>query len=240
VSGPTRAVFLSYASQDAVAARRISDALRSAGIEVWFDQSELRGGDAWDQRIRQQIRDCALFMPVISATTTARHEGYFRLEWSLAEQRSHMIAHNKAFIVPICLDQTVESGANVPESFQRVPWTRLPAGNATAAFVERVRRLLSPQPVGAPTDISAAASPAGASAPRDQTASGARRRSRSMGYLIVALITVLIAYQLVRKLSRHAPPAVPPPPAKITGDRAPRASAASPIPSDGDVASSPH
>jgi hypothetical protein len=98
VSGPTRAVFLSYASQDAVAARRISDALRSAGIEVWFDQSELRGGDAWDQRIRQQIRDCALFMPVISATTTARHEGYFRLEWSLAEQRSHMIAHNKAFI----------------------------------------------------------------------------------------------------------------------------------------------
>ena len=47
---PARAVFLSYASQDAEAARRIADTLRAAGIEVWFDQSELRGGDVWDRK----------------------------------------------------------------------------------------------------------------------------------------------------------------------------------------------
>ena len=35
-----KAVFLSYASQDAEAAKRICEALRHAGIEVWFDQSE--------------------------------------------------------------------------------------------------------------------------------------------------------------------------------------------------------
>lgn len=39
-----KAVFLSYASQDAEAARRIADALRSADVEVRFDQSELVGG----------------------------------------------------------------------------------------------------------------------------------------------------------------------------------------------------
>src|SRR5438105_5796816 len=89
VTTPVRAVFLSYASQDADAAARICEALRVAGIEVWFDQSQLRGGDIWDQRIRQQIRDCALFMPVISASTQARAEGYFRLEWHLAERRTH-------------------------------------------------------------------------------------------------------------------------------------------------------
>jgi hypothetical protein len=70
---PTRAVFVSYASQDAEAARRICDALRAGGIEVWFDQSELRGGDAWDRKIRQQIHECALFIPVISANTASRH-----------------------------------------------------------------------------------------------------------------------------------------------------------------------
>jgi hypothetical protein len=43
---PAGAVFVSYASEDAAAARRICEALRGAGIEVWFDQSELRGGDA--------------------------------------------------------------------------------------------------------------------------------------------------------------------------------------------------
>src|SRR5688500_15328207 len=84
----SRAVFLSYASQDAAAARRICDALRAAGIEVWFDQSELRGGDAWDQKIRKQIKECALFVPIISANTQARQEGYFRLEWRLADQRT--------------------------------------------------------------------------------------------------------------------------------------------------------
>ena len=48
----SQAIFLSYASQDADAARRISKALRSAGLEVWFDRSELRGGDAQDAGIR--------------------------------------------------------------------------------------------------------------------------------------------------------------------------------------------
>jgi len=47
-SAPTGAVFLSYASQDADAATRICTSLRAKGIEVWLDQSELRGGDAWD------------------------------------------------------------------------------------------------------------------------------------------------------------------------------------------------
>ena len=40
---PARAVFLSYASQDAEAARRIADTLRAAGVEVWFDRSKLGG-----------------------------------------------------------------------------------------------------------------------------------------------------------------------------------------------------
>src|SRR6516165_1186076 len=74
VATAAQAVFLSYASQDADAARRICDALRAEGIEVWFDQSELRGGDAWDRKIREQIRDCALFIPVISTNTASRRE----------------------------------------------------------------------------------------------------------------------------------------------------------------------
>jgi hypothetical protein len=81
MSDPGKAVFLSYASQDAEAAKRIADALSAAGVEVWFDRSELRGGDAWDQKIRRQIKECALFVPLITPNTNARPEGYFRLEW---------------------------------------------------------------------------------------------------------------------------------------------------------------
>jgi hypothetical protein len=94
-SESTKAIFLSYASQDAEAARRIGDALREAGLEVWFDQSELRGGDAWDEMIGRQIAECALFIPIISTATAARLEGYFRLEWTLADQRTQRMARTK-------------------------------------------------------------------------------------------------------------------------------------------------
>lgn len=142
MSDPTKAVFLSYAREDADAARRIAEALRGFGVEVWFDQSELRGGDQWDARIRGQIKSCALFIPVISATTQAREEAYFRLEWKLADDRTHLMAPGKAFIVPVVVDATSEAGAVVPESFARAQWTRLEGGEPTTAFIEQVKRLV--------------------------------------------------------------------------------------------------
>jgi TolB-like protein/Tfp pilus assembly protein PilF len=145
VTEPSHAVFLSYASQDAQAAQKICAALRAADIEVFLDQSELRGGDAWDQKIRCEIHDCALFIAVISANTASRHEGYFRLEWDLADQRTHMIARSRAFVVPVCLDLTTLAAADVPESFNRVQWTRLPGGETPPAFVERIKHLLAPE-----------------------------------------------------------------------------------------------
>jgi hypothetical protein len=143
VSEISRAVFLSYASQDAEAARRICEALRAAGVEVWFDQSELRGGDSWDQKIRRQTKECALFVPVISANTQARAEGYFRLEWHLAEQRSHLIARGRPFIVPVAIDQTNDAEALVPDAFLAVQWMRLPGGVPSSEFVAQVKRLLA-------------------------------------------------------------------------------------------------
>lgn len=135
-------LFLSYASQDADAARRIANGLRDAGLEVWFDQSELRGGDAWDARIRRQVRECALFLPVISANTDARSEGYFRLEWKLAVDRSHLIAADQAFLLPIAIDGTREAAARVPEEFNARQWTRLTGGRVTTEFVQHVLKLL--------------------------------------------------------------------------------------------------
>ena len=139
----TQAIFLSYSSDDADAARRICDALRAEGLDVWFDQSELRGGDAWDASIRKQIKECALFVPMISASTNARSEGYFRLEWKLAVDRSHLMADDQAFLLPVVLDESPEATARVPDRFRERQWSRLVDQNAVAAFAERVRRILS-------------------------------------------------------------------------------------------------
>lgn len=138
----SKAAFLSYASEDSDVAARIAAALKDAGVEVWFDQSELRGGDAWDRRIRREIRDCTLFIPIISRTTRNRPEGYFRLEWHLADQRTHLMAKGRVFVLPVGIDATTAAEADVPDSFSTVQWTRLTGGEVSSAFTHRVQQLL--------------------------------------------------------------------------------------------------
>ncbi len=139
---PAGGIFLSYAREDKDAARRIAEALRTVGLEVWFDENELRGGDAWDAQIRQKIRECALFIPIISAQTQARAEGYFRREWKLADNRTEDMGRRQAFLIPVCIDDTDGDEADVPDSFLRVQWTRLPGALPTPDFVAQVKRLL--------------------------------------------------------------------------------------------------
>jgi TolB-like protein len=148
-------VFLSYASADREAARVLKDALPAFGLEVWYDESELGGGELWDQKIRKQIRDCDYFMPLISAQTEARHEGYFRREWRLAVERTHDMADDHPFLLPVVIDDTSQSGARVPEKFFSIQWLRVPGGRSTPALETLCRRLASgevtmPKPSPAP------------------------------------------------------------------------------------------
>src|SRR5580658_3235578 len=220
---PARAVFLSYASQDAEAARRIADALRAAGIEVWFEQRDLRGGDVWDQEVRHQRRDCALFIPISSANTQARPEGYFRLEWRLADQRTHLMGRSRAFLVPVCIDNTPDLDADAPDSFLAIQWTRLPAGETSPVFTKRVAHLLSPEAAPAPAEAgsTAAAVPQATAALRQPASGPAISRQTQWVVLIAVLAVVGVGYLAVDKfwISSSATPSsaarFPPPPHSI-------------------------
>lgn len=153
---PVPTVFISYASEDRPAARNLRDALAAAGLEVWYDENELVGGDAWDQKLRRQIRDCEYFMPVISANTEARKEGYFRREWRLATERTLDMADDVLFLLPVAIDDTDELYARVPDKFRTVQWLRVPEGKPTPMLqtvMERLRagdhHTLPRQPAGA-------------------------------------------------------------------------------------------
>jgi TolB-like protein len=149
-------VFLSYASEDRAAARVLNEALPAFGLEIWYDESELGGGELWDQKIRKQIRDCDYFMPLISAQTEARHEGYFRREWRLAVERTLDMADDHPFLLPVVIDDTNQSGARVPEKFFSIQWLRVPGGKPTPALEALCRRLVSgeaiaPKPAAGPS-----------------------------------------------------------------------------------------
>jgi TolB-like protein len=144
-------VFLSYASEDRSAAQTLKEALSASGLDVWYDESGLDGGDAWDQKIRRQIRECDFFMPLISAQTEARPEGYFRREWRLAVERTLDMADDYTFLLPVAIDDTTQTGARVPEKFLSVHWLRVPGGRPTLALEALCRRLVSGQPVIEPS-----------------------------------------------------------------------------------------
>jgi hypothetical protein len=152
---PRPSIFISYASENRPAARLLRDALEASGLDVWYDENELGGGDAWDQKIRRQIRECTYFLPMISAQTEARREGYFRREWRLAVDRSHDMADDVMFLIPVVIDGTPEGGARVPEKFLTVQWLKLPGGVATPALTSLAQRLahgehVAPAPPVAP------------------------------------------------------------------------------------------
>jgi TolB-like protein len=161
---PPPSVFLSYASEDRRAAQALRDALQSYGLEVWYDESGLDGGDAWDQKIRRQIRECDFFTPVISAQTDTRPEGYFRREWRLAVERTLDMADDHLFLLPVVIDDTTQARARVPEKFLTVQWTRVPGGQPTAALEALCRRLVAGQALGPEPSKPAADQPARARA----------------------------------------------------------------------------
>jgi tetratricopeptide (TPR) repeat protein len=199
---PQRAVFLSYAREDTAVAQRIAEALRSHGVEVWFDQNELRGGDAWDAKIRRQIDACTLFLPIVSQHTEERGKGYFRLEWKLAVEQTHLLMEGVPFLVPVVVDNTPDSTPAVPAEFRRVQWTRLPGALPTPEFVEQIRRLLqSPHLPGVST--------------RSEGSAVARapdvRKSSPLAWAILAVVAfgAGVAFFVLRPSGSKAPAATP-------------------------------
>ena len=133
------ALFLSYTHEDRDAVLRLKQALDQVGLDVWFDQSALQGGDAWEHQIKANIRQCSLFVPVISANTVQRVEGYFRREWGWAIERAQAIADTVPFIAPVIVDDTLEGAELVPELFWRKHSLRVIAGELRRDQAEQLR-----------------------------------------------------------------------------------------------------
>jgi tetratricopeptide (TPR) repeat protein len=145
----------------------------------------LAGGDAWDAKIKKQIKECALFVPVISAATNARAEGYFRLEWKLAVDRSHLMADDAPFLFPVVIGDAADATAREPDKFREVQWTRLRLDETPAELATRVAKLILGSPIEATRS---------SSRPSESVTSGKPRKPAWIGYAwtVVGLICALV------------------------------------------------
>jgi TIR domain/SIR2-like domain len=135
---PDNAVFISYAREDLAAVQTIKAGLESAGITTWFDIDRLEVGDDYDRKIQRNIARCSYFIPVVSATTQRRLEGYFRREWSYAMDRVRNMADGALFILPVTIDATNAAGALVPDKFKALHFTHVPGGQVPPEFAQRL------------------------------------------------------------------------------------------------------
>ena len=135
---PDNAVFISYAREDLPAVQQIKAGLEAAGITVWFDIDRLEVGDDYDRKIQRNIARCSYFIPVVSATTQRRLEGYFRREWSYAIDRVRNMADGALFILPVTIDATDTAGALVPDKFKALHFSQLPGGVVPTEFAQRL------------------------------------------------------------------------------------------------------
>lgn len=138
---PENAIFISYAREDLPAVQRLKAGMDAAGLTTWFDLERLESGDDYDRKIRANIARCSFFVPVISENTQRRHEAYFRREWSYAVDRLRNMAGGALFILPVCIDDTPEAIALVPDQFKSVHMLQLPGGEPTPEFLRRLQEL---------------------------------------------------------------------------------------------------
>jgi hypothetical protein len=118
-------IFISYSRKDIAFARRLAADLEKAGYSVWWDITDLRGGDDWVRVIPEAIGTSDFFIVVLSPNSIAS-------EWVRKEYTQAISLHKK--IIPIMLEQTPVPFALITINF--IDFTN------EAAYPENVKALL--------------------------------------------------------------------------------------------------
>ena len=140
---PEQCIFISYAREDGEAARRLRQAMEQAGLNTWMDETNLAGGEDWKLTLKSIINRCAVFVPVISKNTEARHEGQFREEWDWAVQRIGRFAGSgRDFIMPVTVDPVNFYAARVPEAFQKAHAVAASGGEPPPNWLQKLSEMM--------------------------------------------------------------------------------------------------
>jgi WD40 repeat protein len=110
---PRRGIFLSYSREDIDMARRLRRDLRRVDIEVWMDESDLRGGVNIQGEIRRNIERSLLFVALISRSSL--QSPFFRWEWEFAVEISTRLSPDKLFIFLILIGDVDLNELALPE-----------------------------------------------------------------------------------------------------------------------------
>ncbi|MFN7829113.1 MAG: toll/interleukin-1 receptor domain-containing protein, partial [Acidobacteriota bacterium] len=123
-------VFISYASDDKEHAVRLEAFLNQNQIETFRDESDIRGGSNWDQKIDEELRACSRMVLLLS-THSMPHRKEVHREWFFFDQ-------NEKPIYPLLLE--VCDRQSRIYAYHHIDATR----DREAAFARLLRELRTP------------------------------------------------------------------------------------------------
>jgi hypothetical protein len=96
-------IFLSYSRKDELFAIQLASDLSKAGLTVWIDREEIRGGDEWERKIIEAIKNATSIIVCLSPDAIESH--WVRREIFLAHS---LQKHIVPVVVKECLSELVK------------------------------------------------------------------------------------------------------------------------------------
>ncbi len=97
-------VFIAYATEDLILARRLCEALRAEGLSPWLDKDKLLPGQNWPRAIERAIEISDAFVACFSPRSTAKR-GQFQCELRYALDCASKRPLEETFLVPVRFEE---------------------------------------------------------------------------------------------------------------------------------------
>lgn len=115
----TETVFISYSWTDKNLAMQFKNELERNGVSVFFDDDELKGGDRYNQIIQNNIKECSIFLALISENAIADKTRFvYAQEWNTALVLNQF--KDKPYVHPYIIDSTNPTDPRIPEPMRQL------------------------------------------------------------------------------------------------------------------------
>jgi len=132
-------IFISYAHEDVGIASRLCKDLKKHGIDIWFDNESLLGGQNWKFEINKAIKESTYFLAVLSKVSVDSI-GYVQKELKTALEILDLHPKNKIYILPV----RIEDCFPIEERLSDLHWINIFPESEYQNGLRKILKVISP------------------------------------------------------------------------------------------------
>jgi hypothetical protein len=137
----TGTVYLSAIAADGRLAESLRETLDRSGVDVFLDLDDSALSPRRDRKLRNALRECAAFVPVMSAGSPNAARRFLQKEWVEAILEAARAAPSGRFVLPAVVDDASSGDPSLPTEFGELKWEKLPGGKPSSDFVKTLVQL---------------------------------------------------------------------------------------------------